>query len=140
MIRVTPTIAIDESELEISFVRSSGPGGQNVNKVATAAQLRFDLKHTRSLSDDVRARVIARAGSRLTRNGVLVITARRFRTQERNRADAVERLVALIRTAAVPPKNRRKTRVSQAARARRADAKRRRSAVKRLRGSVSSED
>jgi ribosome-associated protein len=134
MIPVTPRIALDESELEITFVRSSGPGGQNVNKVATAAQLRFDAAGSRSLPDDVRARLMAMAGSRLTREGVLVITARRFRTQERNRADAVERLVELIRAAATPPRPRHKTRVPRVEKARRVEAKRRRASTKRLRG------
>ena len=135
-IHITPTLSIDESELDITFVRSSGPGGQNVNKVATAAQLRFDAAHSQSLSAEVRARLISRAGSRVTREGVLIITARRFRTQERNRADAIDRLVEMIRTAATPPKSRRKTRVSRAAKANRVDAKRRRSATKRLRKAI----
>ena len=139
-IDISPNLSIDESELEITFVRSSGPGGQNVNKVATAAQLRFDASHSRSLPPDVRARLISRAGSRITRDGVLIITARRFRTQERNRADAIDRLVEMIRTAATPPKHRRKTKTSRAAKARRVDEKRRRSVTKRLRGSVGRED
>ena len=139
-IDISPNLSIDESELEITFVRSSGPGGQNVNKVATAAQLRFDAAHSRSLPPDVRARLISRAGSRITRDGVLIITARRFRTQERNRADAIDRLVEMIRTAATPPKHRRKTKTSRAAKARRVDEKRRRSVTKRLRGSVGRED
>jgi len=136
MIRVTERIAIDESELEITFVRSSGPGGQNVNKVATAAQLRFDAARSGSLPEDVRARLLARAGARATKEGVIVITARRFRTQERNRADAVERLLELVRGAARPPRVRRKTRVPRVARARRVEAKRRRATTKRLRGPV----
>lgn len=139
-IDISPTLSIDESELEITFVRSSGPGGQNVNKVATAAQLRFDAAHSRSLPADVRARLISRAGSRITRDGILIIAARRFRTQERNRADAIERLVEMIRTAATPPKRRRKTKTPRAAKARRVDEKRRRSVTKRLRGSVGRED
>ncbi|HEX6790570.1 MAG TPA: alternative ribosome rescue aminoacyl-tRNA hydrolase ArfB [Candidatus Krumholzibacteria bacterium] len=140
MIEITPAISLDESELEITFVRSSGPGGQNVNKVATAAQLRFDAMHSRNLPADVRDRLRARAGSRLTRDGVLIITARRFRTQERNRADAIARLVELIRAAAVPPRARRTTKVSRAAKARRVDAKRRRSDTKRMRGTVKAEE
>ena len=140
LIPITHNISLDESELEITFMRSSGPGGQNVNKVATAAQVRFDAAHSRAFPDDVRARLLARAGSRLTRDGVLIITARRFRTQERNRADAIERLVEMIRVAAVPPKARKKTRTPRAAKARRVDTKRRRSATKRLRGSVRGDD
>jgi len=139
-IRITHTIVIDESELDITFVRSSGPGGQNVNKVATAAQLRFDAAHSRALPEDVRARLLARAGTRVTTRGILIITARRFRTQERNRADAIDRLVELIRASAVAPKRRRKTRTPLAAKARRVEAKRRRSTTKRLRGSVHGED
>ena len=140
MIEITPAISLDDSELEITFVRSSGPGGQNVNKVATAAQLRFDAMHSRSLPPDVRDRLRARAGSRLTRDGVLVITARRFRTQERNRADAIARLVELIRAAAVPPRARRRTKIPRAAKARRVDDKRRRSQTKQLRGSIRADD
>jgi ribosome-associated protein len=136
LIRITSDISIDESEIDVSFVRSPGPGGQNVNKVATAVQLRFDVAGTRSLPDDVRARLVARAGKRITRDGVLIITARRFRTQERNRADAVERLIELIRTAATPPRKRRKTRPTHASRQRRADQKRRRSETKRSRERV----
>ena len=134
MILVTHTIALDENELEFSFVRSSGPGGQNVNKVATAVQLRFDVARSPSLPDDVRARLVARAGKKLTRDGVLLITAQRFRTQERNRADAIERLVALIQSAATPPKRRRKTKPTRASKRVRVEQKRRRSATKRLRG------
>jgi len=134
MIAVTNTIALDENELEFSFVRSSGPGGQNVNKVATAVQLRFNVRRSRSLPQDVRARLVARAGNKITRDGVLMITARRFRTQERNRADAIERLIGLIRAAATPPKRRRKTKPTRASKHLRVDQKRRRSSTKRLRG------
>jgi ribosome-associated protein len=134
MISVTPHITLDESELEFSFVRSSGPGGQNVNKVATAVQVRFDVARSPSLPADVRARMIARAGNKVTREGVLVFTARRFRTQERNRADAIDRLVEMIRAAATPPKRRRKTKPTRASKQQRVDQKRRRSSTKRLRG------
>ena len=103
MIRITDAIAIEEREVEESFVRAAGPGGQNANKVATAVQLRFDLRRSPSLPDDVRARLERLAGRRLTQEGVLIITAQRYRTQERNREDALERLVALIRRAAVRP-------------------------------------
>jgi ribosome-associated protein len=133
MIPVTPSIAIDESELQESFIRGSGPGGQNVNKVATAVQLRFDVRGSPSLPDDVRARLERLAGRRLTAEGVLVITAQRHRTQERNREDALQRLVALIREATECPKPRRPTRPTLASKRRRLDAKARRSQVKRLR-------
>jgi ribosome-associated protein len=133
VIRVTDTIAIDESELSESFVRSSGPGGQNVNKLATAVQLRFDVRGSPSLPGDVRARMMRLAGSRLTRDGVVVITAQRHRTQERNRADALERLLELIREAAVRPKPRRPTRPTRASRERRIEGKKRRGGVKALR-------
>jgi ribosome-associated protein len=133
MIRITDHIAIDESELTETFVRASGPGGQNVNKLATAVQLRFDVRHSPSLPADVRARLAALAGRRLTQDGVLVIIAQRHRTQERNREDARTRLVELIRQAAVPPKRRRPTRPTAASRERRIESKKRRSGVKRLR-------
>jgi len=134
MISVTPHISLDESELEFAFVRSSGPGGQNVNKVATAVQLRFDVARSPSLPFDVRARLMARAGSKVTKDGVLVLSAQRFRTQERNRADAVERLVEMIRAAAIPPKRRRKTKPTRASKRQRVEEKRKRSSTKRLRG------
>jgi ribosome-associated protein len=134
MIRITDHIAIDESELTESFVRASGPGGQNVNKLATAVQLRFDVRHSRSLPADVRARLAALAGRRLTQDGVLVIIAQRHRTQERNREDARARFVELIRAAAVVPKRRRLTKPTAASRERRIESKKRRSGVKRLRG------
>ncbi len=134
MIRITDHIAIDESELVESFIRSSGPGGQNVNKLATAVQLRFDVRRSPSLTDEVRARLERLAGKRLTREGVLVITAQNHRTQERNRADALERLVALIRQAAVRPLPRRPTKPTKASRKRRLEAKKRRGGIKALRG------
>jgi ribosome-associated protein len=133
MIRVTATIAIDERDIEESFIRSSGPGGQNVNKLATAVQLRFDVRNSRSLPAEVRARLERLAGRRLTRDGVLVISAVRHRTQERNREDARERLVALIRQAAVRPKPRRPTRPTAGSRERRIQTKKRRSRIKKLR-------
>ena len=133
MIQITPTLAIDESEIETSYIQASGPGGQNVNKVATAVQLRFDAAHSSSLPEDVRQRLIALAGKRANKEGVLVIDARQYRTQERNREAALQRLADLIREAAQKPKRRRKTRPSREARMRRLDAKKRRSQIKRLR-------
>ena len=133
MIPVTPFIALDESEISETFVRASGPGGQNVNKVATAVQLRFDARRSPSLPEDVRERLERLAGSRLTKDGVIVISADRYRTQERNRADALERLLALIRRAAETPKPRRPTRPSAASKERRLKAKSERGAVKKLR-------
>ena len=137
MIQITPPLALDENEIDLSFVQASGPGGQNVNKVATAAQLRFDAAHSPSLPEDVRQRLTRLAGKRMTADGVLVIDARQFRTQERNRQDALERLVSLIRQAARTPKPRRKTRPPRESKRRRREAKRRRGQVKRRRGRVS---
>ena len=134
MIVVTPRIVLDERELEETFVRASGPGGQNVNKLSTAVQLRFDVRRSPSLPDDVRARLERLAGSRLTGEGVLIIVAQRHRTQERNREDARERLVDLIRRAAVAPTPRRPTKPTLASKRRRLDSKARRSRVKSLRG------
>lgn len=140
MIQVTRHIAIDEREIEQHFIRASGPGGQNVNKVATAVQIRFDVIHSRSLPDEVRRRLISLAGSRVTKDGILVIDARRFRTQERNRQDAVDRLLTLIRAAAVRPKPRRKTKPTLASKQRRLEVKRQRSKIKRGRRRVGSND
>src|ERR1700688_1289952 len=123
MIRITDNITIDESELSESFIRSSGPGGQNVNKLATAVQLRFDVRHSPSLPGDVRTRLERLAGRRLTNDGVLVITAQSHRTQERNRADALDRLVELIKAAAVRPVPRRATKPTKASRWRRLETK-----------------
>jgi ribosome-associated protein len=137
VIEITSTLALDESEIQISFVKSSGPGGQNVNKVATAAQLRFDIVHSPSLPEDVRQRLIRLAGKRVTAEGVLIIDARQYRTQERNRQDALDRLVELIRKAAEKPRRRHKTQPPPESRKRRLEGKHRRSQVKRLRGRVS---
>ena len=141
MIEITPAIALDDSELEFAFIRASGPGGQNVNKVATAVQMRFDARRSPSLPNDVSTRLQKLAGSRLTLDGVIVISANRHRTQERNKADAIERLVTLIAKAAEPPPPpRKKTKPSKAAKARRVDAKTRRGSVKAMRGRPGGED
>jgi ribosome-associated protein len=132
-IEITPEISLAESELQFRFIRASGPGGQNVNALATAVQLRFDVASSPSLPDALRARLTALAGRRLSDDGILVIEAKRFRSQAINRRDAVERLVALIRRAAQPPKPRRKTRPSRAAKERRLTTKRQRSETKRRR-------
>ncbi|MBK7703113.1 MAG: aminoacyl-tRNA hydrolase [bacterium] len=133
MIEVTPDIRIAEDELSFSFVRASGPGGQNVNKVSTAVQLRFDAANSPNLPEAVRARALRLAGRRATTEGVIVLDARRHRTQERNRQDAIERLVALLQRAAELPKPRTSTKPTRASRIKRLDDKRRRAAVKRAR-------
>ena len=132
-IRITDTIALDESELDETFVRSSGPGGQNVNKLATAVQLRFDVRRSPSLPNDVAIRLMRLAGKRLTKEGVIVIIGQAHRTQERNRAEARERLFALIRDAAVRPKPRRPTKVPKAAKRERLEAKKHRAGIKKFR-------
>ncbi len=134
-IRITGEISIDEDEIRLDFIRSSGPGGQKVNKVSTAVQLRYDVKRS-SLPSGVRERLLRIAGRRVSSDGVLIIDARRFRTQGRNRKDALDRLVGLIRKAAEAPKVRRRTRPSPEARRRRLEAKRRRSEIKRMRRPV----
>lgn len=133
MIEITPTIRINESELQMDYMRSSGPGGQNVNKVSTAVQLRFNVRASPSLEADVKERLSKLAGSRMTEDGVLIIEAKRFRTQEQNRLDAVARLVTLIQQALVAPKVRRKTRPTRTSSAARVDSKVRRGVIKRTR-------
>jgi ribosome-associated protein len=136
MIRVTQTISISEREIEERFIRSSGPGGQNVNKVATGVQLRFDAAHCPSLAESARRRLAALAGTRMTQEGILIIDAHQFRTQEQNRRDALNRLVELLRKALERPKRRYATRPSSASKGRRLESKRRKSLTKRTRGTI----
>jgi len=134
MHRVTATIALEDSELVESFVRSSGPGGQNVNKVSSAVQLRFDARRSRALPNDVAIRLMQLAGRRLTKDGVIVILAQSHREQERNRAEARERLFEMIREAAVPPVPRRATKVPKSQKKKRVEGKKHRAAIKSMRG------
>jgi ribosome-associated protein len=140
MIRIDSRIDLDENELEFSFIRASGPGGQNVNKVSSAVRLRFDIRHSPSLPDDVRSRLIRIAGRRVTEQGELIITAQIHRSQERNRQEALDKLIDLIKRAAVPPVPRRPTRPTAGSRKRRLESKIRRGTIKRLRGKGSAED
>lgn len=136
MIRITRNLSLDESEIEEQFIRASGPGGQHVNKTATAVQLRFDAARSPSLPEEVRQRLLKLAGNRATDDGVVVIEARRFRSQERNRTDALGRLVALVRRATLRPKVRRKTKPTRASKERRLEEKRQRSRTKQQRRRV----
>jgi len=132
MFEITPSFSIDERDLHFDFIRSAGPGGQNVNKVATAVQMRFDVRAS-SLPEDAKARLISMAGQRITNDGELLIEARRFRTQEQNREDAIQRFVELVRKALVPPKPRRKTRPTAQAKEKRIKAKKIKGEIKRMR-------
>jgi ribosome-associated protein len=140
MIHITDTIAIDESEIKMTFIHSSGPGGQNVNKVATAVQLRFDAGNSPSLPNGIRKRLVHLAGKRITEDGILIITSQRFRKQERNRQDALDRLCTLIRRAAIKPKPRRRTSPTLASEKHRVEMKRFRSRTKLLRRPISKSD
>lgn len=138
MLEITPSLSIDERELQIDFVRASGPGGQNVNKVSTAVQLRFDVRAS-SLPEEVKARLIALAGNRITNEGVLLIEAKRFRTQEQNHEDAIQRFIELVRKSLVKPKARKKTKPTAASKEGRLKEKKRKGEIKKLRQSRSVE-
>jgi ribosome-associated protein len=137
MIEISSSVSINEDEIQIDFIRASGPGGQNVNKVSSAAQLRFDIRNSPSLEPDVKERLIKLAGSRVTDDGILIIEAKRYRTQEQNRFDAIRRLITLVQKALEKPKTRHKTRPTLASKQKRLEAKRQRSQKKRLRGRLS---
>jgi ribosome-associated protein len=139
MIEISQGVSLDENELQFAFIRASGPGGQNVNKVATSVQLRFDVNHSLSLPDDVKQRLISLGGSRMTDDGVLIIEAKRYRTQDQNRTDAVQRLITLIQKAATPSVKRYSTRPTRSSQIKRVESKKKRGAVKRNRKSSSSE-
>ena len=138
MLEITPFLKIDERELQLEFVRASGPGGQNVNKVATAVQLRFDVRAA-SLPEEIKSRVVSLAGKRITNEGMLVIEAKKFRTQEQNRDDAIQRFIELVRKAAVKPKLRRKTKPTPVSKEKRLKAKKERGEIKKIRQSKSYE-
>ena len=140
MIKITPNITIKEDEVKFYFIRASGPGGQNVNKVSTAVQLRFDVKNSPALSDDIRSRLILLAGRRITEYGILIIEAKHFRSQKQNRKNAVNRLIKLIRKASEIPKIRIKTKASLASRKRILEAKKYRAKIKKMRRSVSAHE
>lgn len=140
MIVITDTLSIEDDEIELSYIRSSGPGGQNVNKVSSAAQLRFDVKGSKSLPFKVRIRLEKLAGRRLTKEGVIVLTASRHRTQEANRKEAIERLVELIKKATIVPKRRIVTKPSRAQKRRRLERKTKRSIVKKMRSKPDQRD